>query len=97
MKIAEITLARHENVCVCFYTIFVILTVIVLAISIGIGAYFPYSCWYLKKDVSRLALVLNAIAFSRAALKQQFNELKNGKCQTNRDQKLNLLFLQRHN
>ena len=31
------------------------------------------------------------------ALKQQFNELINGKSQTNRDQKLNLLFLQRHN
>ena len=31
------------------------------------------------------------------ALKQQFNELINEKCQTNRDQKLNLLFLQRHN
>ena len=29
-------------------------------------------------------------------LKQQFNELINGKSQTNRDQKLNLLFLQRH-
>ena len=31
------------------------------------------------------------------ALKQQFNELINGKSQTNRDQKSNLLFLQRHN
>ena len=30
------------------------------------------------------------------ALKQQFNELINGKIQTNRDQKSNLLFLQRH-
>ena len=30
-------------------------------------------------------------------LKQQFNELINGKGQTNRDQKLNLSFLQRHN
>ena len=29
------------------------------------------------------------------ALKQQFNELINGKSQTNRDQKSNLLFLQR--
>ena len=29
-------------------------------------------------------------------LKQQFNELINGKTQTNRDQKSNLLFLQRH-
>ena len=31
------------------------------------------------------------------ALKQQFNELINGKSQTNRDQKSDLLFLQRHN
>ena len=31
------------------------------------------------------------------ALKQKFNELLNGKSQTNRDQKSNLLFLQRHN
>ena len=30
------------------------------------------------------------------ALKQQFNELINGKSQTNRDQKSNLLFLQLH-
>ena len=34
-------------------------------------------------------LVLNGMA-----LKQQFNELINGKSQTNRDQKSNLLFLQ---
>ena len=31
------------------------------------------------------------------APKQQFNELINEKSQTNRDQKSNLLFLQRHN
>ena len=30
------------------------------------------------------------------ALKQQFNKLKNGKSQTNRDPKSNLLSLQRH-
>ena len=30
-------------------------------------------------------------------LKQQFNKLINGKIQRNRDQKSNLLFLQRHN
>ena len=29
-------------------------------------------------------------------LKQRFNQLINGRSQTNRDQKLNLLFLQRH-
>ena len=32
-----------------------------------------------------------------SALKQKFNELINGKSQTNKDQKSNLLFLQRHN
>ena len=39
-----------------------------------------------------LVPILNGIA-----LKQQFNELINGKSQTNRDQKSNLLFLQQHN
>ena len=50
VKIAEITSTElhssvHENVCVCSYTICVILAVIALAISIGIGAYFVYSRW----------------------------------------------------
>ena len=54
VKVAEITLAWHENVCVCSYTICVILAAIALAISIGIGAYFAYSCWYLKKDVTHV-------------------------------------------
>ena len=40
-----------------------------------------------------MSLVLSLIP----ALKQQFNKLINGKCKTNRDQKSNLLFLQRHN
>ena len=43
-----------ESVCVCSYTICVILAAIALAISIGIGAYFAYSCWYLKKDVTHV-------------------------------------------
>ena len=46
-------LFEHENECVCSYTIFVILAVIVLTIRIEIGGYFFYSCWYLKKDVTR--------------------------------------------
>ena len=50
VKIAEITSTElhssvHENVCVCSYTICVILAVIALAISIGIGAHFVYSRW----------------------------------------------------
>ena len=47
--------------------------------------------------VLSLAPILNRIAFSGAALKQQFNELTNGKSQTNRDHKSDLSFLQRHN
>ena len=39
----ELHSAGHENVCVCSYTIYVILAVIALAISIGVGAYFAYS------------------------------------------------------
>ena len=54
VKIAEIILARHENVCVCSYTICVIFSGITLAINIGIGAYFAYYGWYLKKDVTRI-------------------------------------------
>ena len=47
VKIAEVT--STENVCVCSYTICVILSIIALAISIAIGAYFVYFHWYLKK------------------------------------------------
>ena len=59
VKVAEITStelhsAGHENVCLCSYTICVILAVIALSISIGIGTYFAYSCWYLEKDVTRI-------------------------------------------
>ena len=39
-----------EIECVCSYTICVVLAVIALAISIGIGAHFNYSFWCLKKD-----------------------------------------------
>ena len=72
----------------------VILSIIALAISIAVGAHFLYFRWYLKKDVLTLAHVLNGIA-----LKQQFHKcnsikLINGKSQTNRYQKSNLLFLQ---
>ena len=88
-----------ENECECSYTICVVLVVIAIAINIGIGVYFAYSHWYLKKMLLLLSLahVLNGIL-----IRQQFNrwnsiELINGKIQTNRDQKLNLLFLQRHN
>ena len=55
-KTAETILATHKNVCACSYTVCVILAVIVSPISIGIGAYFAYSCWYLKQDVTGIKL-----------------------------------------
>ena len=42
IKIAGITLFEQGNGCVCFHTICVVLAIIVLTISIGIGAYFAY-------------------------------------------------------
>ena len=43
---------------VCSYTICIVLAIIVVAISIGIGAYFVYSRWYLKKVLSLVLKVL---------------------------------------
>ena len=53
------TLFEHENECVCPYKVCVVLTVIVLTISIGIGAYFAYKYInhrYLKGDANRVKL-----------------------------------------
>ena len=52
-------------------------------------SYFLYFHWYLKKDAIRIKFG------TRTQI--QFNGLMNGKSQTNRDQKLSFLFLQRHN
>ena len=41
-KLAGITLFEHVNECVCSYTVCIVLTVIALTVSIGIGAYFIY-------------------------------------------------------
>ena len=54
VKIAGTVLFKHGNDCVYSYTICVVLAVIILTISIGIGAYFVYSCWYSRKDVTHV-------------------------------------------
>ena len=79
-----------------------LIVIIALPINIGIGTYFAdvfYFCWYLKKILLVLSLthVLNEIS-----IKRQFNECNstefiNGKSQINKDEKWNLLFLQRYN
>ena len=41
-KLTEIALFEHKNECVCYYTVFIVLSVITLATSIGINGYFVY-------------------------------------------------------
>ena len=89
-RLVEITSSKNKNkhkYSSCM--LYIVLFSIFFTINVGIGSYFLCFYWYLKKMSFVLSLV--------PALKQQFNELINGKSQTNRDQKSNLLFLQRHN
>ena len=61
VKIAEMALFEHGNECLCSYTIRVVLAVITLAISIGIGGYFAYK--YMdrnKENVSKYDYVYQA-------------------------------------
>ena len=37
-KLTELALFEHKNECTCYYTVFIVLGVIVLTICIGIGA-----------------------------------------------------------
>ena len=41
-KLTEIALFEHKNECACYCTVFIVLALITLAISIEIGAYFVY-------------------------------------------------------
>ena len=55
VKIAKITLAKNENKyksnsCTLYIALFSIL----FTINVGMGAYFVYFHWYLKKDVTRV-------------------------------------------
>ena len=47
-KLTEVALFEHVNECICSYTVFIVLSVIVPTICIGIGAYFTYK--YIKRN-----------------------------------------------
>ena len=49
-KLTDITLFEHKNECSCYYTVFIVLGVIVLTICIGIGAYHTYKCISRNKE-----------------------------------------------
>ena len=81
MKIVKITLAEDENKHKCSsYTLYIVLFSTIVTINIGIGVYFVYFHWYLKKDATCVNNLINL----------KMGEVKN------RDQKSNFLFLQGH-
>ena len=53
-KLAKITFAENENSCKCSYcTVYIVLFWIFFTFNVsGIGAYFIYFHWYLKKHVT---------------------------------------------
>ena len=54
VKLAKITSTEDENKLKCSScTLYIILILILFTINFGIGSYFAYFYWYLKKDVSR--------------------------------------------
>ena len=54
VKLAKITSTEDENKLKCgSCTLYIILILILFTINFGIGSYFAYFYWYLKKDVSR--------------------------------------------
>ena len=55
VKLAKITLAEDENKHNCSYcTLYIALFSILFTINVGIGTYFVYLHWFLKKDVTRV-------------------------------------------
>ena len=53
-KLAGVTLFEHENECVCFYAVFIVLAVTALTVSIGIGACFTYK--YIKRNKENVSI-----------------------------------------
>ena len=41
-RLTEIALFEHKNGCVCYYTVFIVLGLIVLTICIGISSYYTF-------------------------------------------------------
>ena len=89
MKLAKIALGEDENKHKCSScTLHIVLFSTIFTANIRIGTYFIYLHWYLKKDATRVTFGTRT--------QTTINNLLNGRSQTNRDQKSNLLFLQRH-
>ena len=54
VKLTEVALFEHRNECVCSYTVFIVLAVIALTVSIGIGAYYPFR--YISRNKENVSI-----------------------------------------
>ena len=61
-KLTETALLKHKNKCACYYTVFIVLGVIVFPICIGISTYFVYHKYMNRneEDVSTCNYVYQA-------------------------------------
>ena len=53
-KLTEIALFKHKNECVCFYTVFIVLAVTALTVSIGIDTNFTYK--YMNRNRENVSI-----------------------------------------
>ena len=53
-KLTGIALFEHVNECVCSYTVFIVLAVTVLTVSIGVGVYFTYK--YISRNKENVSI-----------------------------------------
>ena len=53
-KLTGIALFEHVNECVCSYTVFIVLAVIVLTVSFGVGVYFTYK--YISRNKENVSI-----------------------------------------
>ena len=53
-KLTEIALFEQKNECACYYTVFIVLGVIVITICIGIGAYYTYK--YISRNKENVSI-----------------------------------------
>ena len=53
-KLTGIALFEHVNECVCSDTVFIVLAVIVLTVSIGVGVYFTYK--YISRNKENVSI-----------------------------------------
>ena len=54
IKLTEKALFEHRNECVCSYTVFIVLAVIALTVSFGIGAYYTYR--YISRNKENVSI-----------------------------------------